>query len=155
MMVGRVMAHVDRPDLYDYCQVCTHGIISKVNKSEIRYFQFCSHKFHQHCLNSIKKEALSPSEQLEASAYPADQEHDCPQCQLTNPIVILKDLRSQSITGRASFTAPSSAEDSRTQVTESLAEAKPEPKHLMQSQHSIADSQYSYDGKRNDFLKQN
>lgn len=48
---------IDRPELNDYCQVCSHPIIGKYNKSDIRYYQHCDHKFHQHCLNSIRKES--------------------------------------------------------------------------------------------------
>ena len=124
MLVRGIFAHIDRPELFDYCQVCTHSIISRLNKSEIRYYQSCTHKFHQHCLNSFKKEMQSPSaDQLEAS----EQDQDCPQCQLTNPIVILKDLRSQSLTGRASFVASSQADDARAAATaDGLTESRTE-----------------------------
>jgi hypothetical protein len=38
MLVRGIYTHIDRPELFDYCQVCTHSIISRLNKSEIRYY---------------------------------------------------------------------------------------------------------------------
>lgn len=44
--VRGVQVMLEGSDFCDNCDVCGHALFSGLNKSDIKYFQYCSHKFH-------------------------------------------------------------------------------------------------------------